>query len=77
MQTAKKKLKEVDVSVSIPENLEIHNYLFNVILGNLLENAIAAAVKTERKYLKIHIKLKQNVIYIAVENSYNYNGIVI
>ena len=71
LQTAKKKLKEVDVSVSIPENLEIHNYLFNVILGNLLENAIAAAVKTERKYLKIHIKLKQNVIYIAVENSYN------
>ena len=37
LQTAKKKLKEVDVSVSIPENLEIHNYLFNVILGNLLE----------------------------------------
>lgn len=71
LQTAKKKLKEVDVSVSIPENLEIHNYLFNVILGNLLENAIAAAVKTERKYLKIHIKLKQNVIYIVVENSYN------
>lgn len=71
LQTAKKKLKEVDVSVSIPENLEIHNYLFNVILGNLLENAIAATVKTERKYLKIHIKLKQNVIYIVVENSYN------
>ena len=71
LQTAKKKLKEVDVSVSIPENLEIQNYLFNVILGNLLENAIAAAVKTERKYLKIHIKLKQNVIYIVVENSYN------
>lgn len=71
LQTAKKKLKEVDVSVSIPENLEIHNYLFNVILGNLLENTIAAAVKTERKYLKIHIKLKQNVIYIVVENSYN------
>ena len=71
LQTAKKKLKEVDVSVSIPENLEIHNYLFNVILGNLLENAISAAVKTERKYLKVYIKLKQNVIYIVVENSYN------
>lgn len=71
LQTAKKKLKEVDVSVSIPENLEIHNYLFNVILGNLLENAISAAMKTEKKYLKVHIKLKQNIIYIVVENSYN------
>lgn len=71
LQTAKKKLKEVNVSVSIPENLEIHNYLFNVILGNLLENAISAAIKTEEKYLKIQIKLRQNVMYIAVENSYN------
>lgn len=66
LQTAKKKLKEVDVSVSIPENLEIHNYLFNVILGNLLENAIAAAVKTERKYLKIHIKLLK-IIYLIFD----------
>lgn len=71
LQTAKKSLKEVDVSVSIPEGLEVHNYLFNVILGNLLENAIEAAIKTERKYLKIHIKLKQSVLYINVENSFN------
>lgn len=71
LQTAKKSLKEVDVSVSIPEGLEVHNYLFNVILGNLLENAIEAAKKTEKKYLKIHIKLKQSVLYINVENSFN------
>lgn len=71
LQTAKKSLKEVDVSVSIPEGLEVHNYLFNVILGNLLENAIETAIKTERKYLKIHIKLKQSVLYINVENSFN------
>lgn len=71
LQTAKKKLKDVNVSVSIPENLEIHNYLFNVILGNLLENAISASIKTEEKYLKVQIKLRQNVMYIAVENSYN------
>lgn len=71
LQTAKKSLEEVDVSVSIPEGLEFHNYLFNVILGNLLENAIEAALKTERKYLKIHIKLKQSVLYINIENSFN------
>ena len=71
LQTAKKRLKEVDVSISIPEGLEVHNYLFNVVLGNLLENAMEAAIKTERKYLKIHIKLKQSVLYINVENSFN------
>lgn len=71
LQMAKKKLKKVDVSVSIPEGLEIHNYFFNVILGNLVENAIEAAIKTEQKYLKVHIKLKQSVLYITVENSFD------
>lgn len=70
LQTAKRTLKEVDVNVSIPEGLEIHNYMFNAMLGNLLENAIAAAVNTEKKYLKVHIKIKQSVLYINVENSF-------
>lgn len=70
LQRAYKKLNEIEVAITIPDRLEIHNYLFNVILGNLLENAIEAAADTERKYLKIVIKLRKNVLYIIVENTF-------
>lgn len=71
LQKAKQNLHDVELSVSIPENLEIHNYLFNVVFGNLLENAIEAALNTETKYLKVNIRVKQSILYIKIENSYS------
>lgn len=71
LQKAKQTLEVVEVDIVIPEGLEIHNYMFNVVLGNLLENAIEAAQDTERKYIKVCIKLKQSLIYVTVENSFN------
>lgn len=71
LQKAKDKLNQVDVAISIPEGIEIHNYLFNVILGNLLENAIDGATYSEKKYLKISMKTKQNVMFINIVNSFS------
>ncbi len=71
LQTAKHTLEDVHICISVPEGIEIHNYLFNVVLGNLLENAINASAKSSKKYLKVSIKLKQNVLYINIENSYS------
>lgn len=71
LQDAKRALKTIKVNISIPENLTIHNYMFNVILGNLLENAICAAKASEKKYLEVEIKSKKKVIYIKITNSFS------
>ncbi len=71
---AKNKLKNVSVKLAIPEGNHISSVDINIILSNLLENAIAAAEHTEEKYLKLEMSVKQYLLYITVENS--YNGII-
>lgn len=72
LKRGQKELKEVDVKVQLPEDMS-HSYDINVILGNLLENAIEASAMTEDKILRGNISLKQNILKIRIENSYNNN----
>ena len=69
LQKAEKELKTVDVKVMLPEKVR-HSFDINVILGNLLENAIEAAGKTDNKYLGVHIKLKRGILKVKIENSF-------
>lgn len=71
LQDARKNLKEVKIKVALQEDLEIHGFTLNVILGNLLNNAIYAAKQSTEKYLCISIWEKQGVLYIKIENSYS------
>lgn len=48
-----------------------HSFDMNIILGNLLENAIEAARQTEEKKLTFAIKEEKGVLKIHIENSYN------
>ena len=48
-----------------------HSFDINIILGNLLENAIEAARQTEEKKLTIAIREEKGVLRIHIENSYN------
>lgn len=73
LQDAKQTLDKIQISIALPKELEIHNYMFNVIFGNLLENAIYAAKMSEKKILNVEIKNKQNLVYIKIENSFNGN----
>lgn len=63
-----KSLDDVRAKVALPEELDIHGFTLNVILGNLLDNAIYAA-KQLKKYL--YYTGKQGILYIQVENSYS------
>lgn len=67
---AEKKQICTEVHVCIPEKAELHNFGLNVILGNLLENAIEAAEKSAEKYLRLEISVKQGIFYIKIQNSY-------
>lgn len=53
----------------LPERMQ-HNPDVNMLLGNLLENAIETAVQTQQKYLKVDIALKRGVLKIGIENSF-------
>lgn len=70
LQKAKKSLFSVHVKIQIPEKIT-HAFDINVILGNLLENAIEAAEKTEEKMLKVVIKSKQGILRIEIKNSFS------
>ena len=75
LQKAEKELKTVDIKVMLPEKVR-HSFDINVMLGNLLENAIEAAGKTENKYLSVHIKLKRGILKVKIENSFESSGIL-
>ncbi len=75
LQKAEKELKTVDVKVMLPEKVR-HSFDINVLLGNLLENAIEAAGRTENKYLSVHIKLKRGILKVKIENSFESSRIL-
>lgn len=70
LDNAKKELGDVSCKVSIPKELSIEPFDLNVILGNLLDNAILAARQTREKHLKVRIRYKAGMLMIQVENSY-------
>ena len=69
LQRANDILNTVEARVNIPERLILHSFDLNVVLGNLLDNAIEAASRTEEKSLKIAIKLDKGVLFINIRNS--------
>lgn len=66
---AKEILQTVEARVSIPEKLELHSFDLNVVLGNLLDNAMEAACRTEEKLLRAEISLEKGILYINIRNS--------
>ena len=47
IQKANEVLNVVETKISIPEQLRLHSFDLNVLLGNLLDNAIDASMQTE------------------------------
>lgn len=70
LQRAKQELNIVNVDVQLPKGVS-HAFDINVILGNLLENAIDAATQTKEKRLDFCVELTQGFLRLRIENSYN------
>lgn len=75
LREAEEILKKTDIHISLPENMNLHTYHLNIILGNLLENAIDAAKISKEKYLAVDMRVKQGLLYIKITNS--YEGIIL
>ena len=69
IQRAKDVLNLVETKISIPEQLNLHSFDLNVVLGNLLDNAIDASRQTEEKKLKIMMKLDKGILFLNIRNS--------
>lgn len=69
IQKANEVLNVVETKISIPEQLRLRSFDLNVLLGNLLDNAIDASMQTEDKKLKITIKLDKGIIFLNICNS--------
>ena len=69
IQKANEVLNVVETKISIPEQLRLRSFDLNVLLGNLLDNAIDASMQTEEKKLNITIKLDKGVLFLYICNS--------
>ncbi|MDR0948758.1 MAG: GHKL domain-containing protein [Lachnospiraceae bacterium] len=62
------------VRIQLPPTQTVDDYALCIILGNLLENAITACLRTadnERRYIELSMKPQEQQYGIKVENSYD------
>lgn len=69
IQKANEVLNKVETKISIPEQLSLRSFDLNVLLGNLLDNAIDASMQTEDKKLKVTIKIDKGILFLDICNS--------
>ncbi|MCL2457156.1 MAG: GHKL domain-containing protein [Defluviitaleaceae bacterium] len=73
----------LEVSVSVPQKLQMDVSDIVSIVGNLLDNAMEALVGTEEKNLTLNIQYKKGGVHIFVKNSHgeknlrNEKGIIV
>lgn len=68
---AKKLTDYVNVNVCIPEDIVLNQFDINIILGNLLQNALYALEKTDHRVLDINIEYEKEILYIYITNTYS------
>lgn len=70
LDRAKKELRRVKCKISVPRELAIPAFDWNIILGNLVDNAICASKESEKKSLYIRISYQRGIVLINIKNSY-------
>lgn len=69
LQRAKECLKSVETDIVLPERIKLHSFDLNIILGNLLDNAIAAAEQTGERLLKLSLRMEKGMLFLRMVNS--------
>lgn len=71
LNKAEKIIEKVDYEINVPKDLEINSLDLNIIIGNLLENAIDAAKSSIGKWMEVSLNYEQGILFIRVRNSFN------
>ena len=69
LQRAQEELKKVETDIVLPDKMKLHSFDFNVIVGNLLDNAVAASRQTEEQFLKFVMRMEHGVLFLYMVNS--------
>ncbi|MGO1369246.1 MAG: sensor histidine kinase [Senegalia sp. (in: firmicutes)] len=64
---------DVDLNLKIPYDLELDSFDMNIIIGNLIDNAIEATFKLnkEKRYISISIIYNKNIIHMQLKNTFD------
>lgn len=68
---AEKQNVYIEADIKIPSDLSLKAIDMNIILGNLLENAIEAVENVSEKFVILHMKYEKEMIFIHIRNSYD------
>ena len=60
-------------NIKVSKKISLKPYELNIILGNLLENALDAANESSEKYIHLNMLENKGTLIIQVENSYSGN----
>lgn len=71
LNRAKTVLNHVNYEINIPKELAIRSFDLNVIVGNLLENAIESAEQSKERWLELFLNYERGMLFIRVRNSYD------
>lgn len=68
----KSKQININAKASVPENIKISEIDLCVIIGNLLDNAMEACMKSDdkdKRFIRVYIGILKGQLYISVSNS--------
>ncbi len=71
LREAKGALEQVDYKISIPREMGVSPFDLNVLIGNLLDNAIYAARTSRKKWLSVVLNYEKGMLFIRIQNSYD------
>lgn len=61
----------VETNIEVPESCFMSKFDLNVLLSNLLDNALEALERVEDKYLYINLKYQKGILIVRVYNSFD------
>lgn len=65
----------IEKDIQVPDNVFMEKMDLNILLGNLLDNALEALEKVTEPYLYINMKYKKGIFTLKIKNS--YNGVIV
>ena len=61
----------VETDIQVPESCFMSKFDLNVLLSNLLDNALEALERAEDKYLYISLKYRKGILIVRIYNSFD------
>ena len=62
---------KLTTKIMVPPKLKISDFDLTILLGNLLENALDAIRRVEKRTLDVYMNYEINILYISIYNSYD------